>query len=104
MSLSQLKKIKSSIDTMSIDNLKNIYNIIINNNQPITRKSDCFLINLGNLNNSTIDEILKFIDFIESNVKILEADERMKRIYAQEMKKNDDESNNLDDENNNLDN
>lgn len=83
---SDLKKIKKAVDNMNLDNLKNIYNIITKNNQPITRKSDCLLINLGNLNTNTINEIIKFIDFIESNTKILEEDEKVKNEYVAEFK------------------
>jgi nicotinate-nucleotide pyrophosphorylase len=85
-SISDLKKIKKAVDNMNLDNLKNIYNIITRNNQPITRKSDCFLINLGNLNVDTINEIIQFIDFIESNSKLLEEDEKVKNEYAEEFK------------------
>ena len=85
-STSDLKKIKKTVDNMNLDNLKNIYNIITRNNQPITRKSDCFLINLGNLNTNTINEIIQFIDFIETNTKILEEDEKVKNEYAVEFK------------------
>jgi nicotinate-nucleotide pyrophosphorylase len=84
--ISDLKKIKKAVDNMSLDSLKHIYNIIINNNQPITKKSDCFLINLGNLNKDTIEEIIKFIDFIDSNTIILEQDEKIKHDYAEEIK------------------
>lgn len=90
MSISDLKKIKKAVENMNLDNLKNIFSIISNNNQPITRKSDCFLINLGNLNEKTIFELLNFIDFINSNSKILEENEEIKKQYAEEMKKNDD--------------
>jgi hypothetical protein len=93
MSMTDLKKIKKAIDNMTLDNLKHIYNIISKKNQPITRKSDCFLINLGNLNKSTIDEIIDFINFIESNTKLLEIDEEMKKRYAEEMKNHHNSSN-----------
>lgn len=85
-SITDLKRIKKAVDNMNLDNLKYIYNIIIKNNQPITKKSDCFLINLGNINSDTINEIIKFIDFIESNSKLLEEDEKIKIEYAEELK------------------
>jgi hypothetical protein len=85
-STSDLKRIKKYVDNMNLDNLKHIYNIITKNNQPITRKSDCFLINLGNLNNETISEIITFINFIESNTKILEEDEKVRHEYEEIVK------------------
>jgi len=93
MLIQNLKKIKNSVEKMSIDNLKYIYNIINKNNQSITKKSDCFLINLGDLNNNTIIELLKFIEFIENNQILLQEQEMKKQQYAQEMK-NDESINN----------
>jgi hypothetical protein len=84
--ITKLKRIKKCIDNMKIENLKNVYNIINNNNQPITKKSDCFLINLGNLNTKTINELTELIDFLESNNKLLEQDELIKKQYADEIK------------------
>jgi hypothetical protein len=79
--LIQLKKIEKTIDTMSLDSLTVIYNILKKNNEPITRKSDCFLINLGTLHNNTVNEILNFITFIEENKILLEKDELEKEEY-----------------------
>lgn len=77
----QLKKIEKTIETMSLDNLTVIYNIVKTNNENITRKSDCFLINLGTLHTKTINDILNFITFLEENKKILEKDELEKQQY-----------------------
>lgn len=108
-SVSDLKRIKKSVETMNIDNLRNVYSIINNNNELITRKSDCFLINLGNLSSDTINELINFIDFLDNNTKLLEEDELIKQEYARELLHNDNNDNNednLDDEDDgdNLDN
>ena len=114
-SVSDLKRIKKSVETMNIDNLRNVYSIINNNNELITRKSDCFLINLGNLRSNTINELINFIDFLDNNTKLLEEDELIKQEYARELlhddnldndnldDDNEDNEDNLDDEEDNLD-
>ena len=82
--IKELRKIEKEIDNMSHDNLTVIYNIIKNNNENITRKSDCFLVNLGTLKPETTKEILNFIIFLEENKKILEKDELEKQQYKEE--------------------
>lgn len=82
--IKELRKIEKELDNMSQDNLTVIYNIIKNNNENITRKSDCFLVNLGTLKSNTITEILNFIKFLEENKKILEKDELEKQQYKEE--------------------
>lgn len=82
--ITDLRKIEKEIDNMSQDNLTAIYNIIKNNNENITRKSDCFLVNLGILKPTTINKILLFIKFLEENKKMLEKDELEKQQYKTE--------------------
>lgn len=77
----ELKRIEKEIANMTIDNLTVIYNIIKNNGENITRKYDCFLVNLGTISKKSINEILKFINFLEENKKILEKDELEKQEY-----------------------
>lgn len=83
----KIKKIESGIDNMNLDNLSVVYSIIKKNNENITRKSDCFLINLGSLSSDTVDEILNFIKYLEDNKITLELDENMKLKYKNELDK-----------------
>lgn len=79
--IQDLRMIEKEIENMTQDNLTVIYNIINENNENITRKSDCFLVNLGKLRDKTIKELLNFIYFLKENRKILEKDEIEKNIY-----------------------
>ena len=81
------KKMKKNIDKMNLDNLTMVYSILRKNNESITKKKDGYLVNLGQLSNTSINQISKFIDFTTNSIELLEKDETIKNKYLDEMNK-----------------
>ena len=75
--------IKNKVDTLTENELSEIYKIIKNNNEKHTINKNGIFINLNSLKPESIKEISKFIYFCEKNDKKIDEEERMRDIYKQ---------------------
>lgn len=75
--------IKNKIDTLTDNELSEIYKIIKNNNEKHTINKNGIFINLNSLKPESIKEISKFIFFCEKNDKKFDEEERMRDLYKQ---------------------
>lgn len=81
-----LAYIQRRIKHMNIESMSQVYKIIEDHNERYTETNTDILINLGNLNHNCINDIMSFIEYLDSNQEILLKDEIEKNDYKNQLK------------------
>lgn len=84
--LSHLQYLNKKINTLDLYNLKQIFQIIKENDENYTIKKKNILFNLGSLKQNTIDEITNFLIFIEKKQEELSKEEDLINEYKNMIK------------------
>lgn len=82
-----LAYIQRRINSMNLESMSQIYKIINDHNEKYTETKTDILINLGNLSNNCINNISKFIEYLDSNQELLLRDEIEKNDYKKHISK-----------------
>tara|TARA_B100000242_G_C42955436_1_gene443078 strand:+ start:555 stop:956 length:402 start_codon:yes stop_codon:yes gene_type:complete len=81
-----LAYIQRRINNMNIESMSQVYKIIEDHNERYTETKTDILINLGNLNHNCINDIMNFIEYLDSNQELLLKDEIEKNDYKNQLK------------------
>ena len=81
-----LSYIQRRINNMNIESMSQVYKIIEEHNEKFTETKTDILINLGNLGNNCINNIINFIEYLDTNQEILLKDEIEKNDFKNEMR------------------
>lgn len=80
-----LSYLQRRINNMNIESMSQVYKIIDVHNEKFTETKTDILINLGNLSNNCINDIMNFIEYIDTNQEILLKNEIEKNDYKIEL-------------------
>ena len=82
-----LSYIQRRVNNMNLESKSQIYKIIEDHNEKYTETKTDILINLGILNNNCIEDIMNFIEYLDSNQEVLLKDEIEKNDYKKQLNK-----------------
>jgi len=80
-----LSYIQRRINNMNIESMSQVYKIIADHNEKFTETKTDILINLGNLGHNCINDIINFIEYLDTNQEILLKDEIEKNDFKNEL-------------------
>lgn len=80
-----LSYIQRRINNMNIESMSQVYKIIADHNEKFTETKTDILINLGNLGHNCINNIMNFIEYLDTNQEILLKDEIEKNDFKNEL-------------------
>jgi hypothetical protein len=80
-----LSYIQRRINNMNIESMSQVYKIIADHNEKFTETKTDILINLGNLGHNCINDIMNFIEYLDTNQEILLKDEIEKNDFKNEL-------------------
>lgn len=80
-----LSFIQRRINNMNIESMSQVYKIIEDHNEKFTETKTDILINLGNLGHNCINNIMNFIEYLDTNQEILLKDEIEKNDFKNEL-------------------
>ena len=80
-----LSYIQRRINNMNIESMSQVYKIIADHNEKFTETKTDILINLGNLGQNCINDIMNFIEYLDTNQEILIKDEIEKNDFKNEL-------------------
>ena len=80
-----LSYIQRRINNMNIESMSQVYKIIADHNEKFTETKTDILINLGNLGHNCINDIMNFIEYLDTNQEILLKDEIEKNDFKSEL-------------------
>ena len=75
--------LKKKIDTLTLDELKEIFKIILINNEKYSNNKNGIFINLNTLKKTTIQEINNFLYFSDNNKTLDELEEYERSKYKE---------------------
>jgi len=80
-----LSYIQRRINNMNIESMSQVYKIIADHNEKFTETKTDILINLGNLGHNCINDIMNFIEYLDTNQEILLKDEIEKNDFKNKL-------------------